>query len=135
MEDQIQNYVTEITVLKINSIDKIDSIKNDWNTLDKSYNSNNIYTDPDYFETMYKSRVPTDAQINIVLIQRDENPISIIIGWINPKYIVTSWFGYLKFNSPYLNCFEIENNGIITNGAEETELYVFQYLKNLIKNH
>ena len=133
MEAQIQSYDAEITVSKINSIDKIDSIKKDWNLLHKSYNSNNLYTDPDYFETMFKSRVPADAQINVVLFKRKQNPIAIIIGWTNPNYIVTSWFGYCKLNSLSLKCFEVENNGIITDGEKETEQFVFHYLKNLIK--
>ncbi len=128
--DQFKN----ISILKVTSLDDIKSIKGDWNYLHNSFSFRNIYTYPDFFISTFNSRALSSSTPNIVLFKKNNKPIAIIVGWINPKYVVTSWLGYLKIKSPNLKCFEVENNGIISDGNSETDELICEYLKNQIRN-
>jgi hypothetical protein len=83
---------------------------------------------------MFESRAPTNSKPKIVLFKKLQTPIALIVGWINQEYIVTNWFGYFKLHSPQLNCFEIENNGVITDGSQEAEQVVCDFFKSQLKN-
>lgn len=133
-EDIISNSIqSDITIQEINSLDQIVQVNNSWDFLHNTFDNKNIYSDREFFISMFNFRAPESAKPNIILFKKNGNPIAIIIGWETANYIVTSWIGYIKLRSPHLKCFEIEINGLITDGTSESEKIIYEYLKSLIK--
>jgi len=123
--------MSKFQIIEINSLKEIDKIKNDWYDLLNTLPTNNIYTDPDFFYRLFNSRAK-NAIPHIVLFKKNDKVKAILIGW-KTNIRIPIWLGYIKFDSSELKALEIEIDGLLTDGDEESKVSVVNYLNSLLK--
>ena len=117
-------------IIKVNSLTEISSILGDWEKLLKDNNSKNPYIDPKFYKNLFNSRAGK-AEPQIILFRKNNAPISLIVGWLK-KVRIPLKLGYLKYSSPFLQSFEIEIGGVITDNNVESSKVTVNYLKDLL---
>lgn len=128
-EKQINN---EFEIKVIQSLIDCRKIIDDWNNLLTRTTSTNIYSDPDFFISMFNFR-SDNSEPHIVLFYLENKLKGMIIGWKNKtkkKYNI----GYLKFKSPFLDQLNIEIGGIIVDGDKTTNIEILKYLSYQISS-
>jgi hypothetical protein len=126
-----QKLTNGLEIIKAESFEAIESIKEDWEILLDKYNLSNVYITPDFFLRLFNSRA-NNAKPNIILFKKGNSPKAMIVGWEKETKIDCK-IGYLKTKTPKLKTFEIEIGGLITNDTVESEKILENYLCGLLE--
>ena len=121
-----------IDVFTAQTLDEALMLKEDWTRLLQSSKKTNIYVDPDFFFHVFEARHKNTSP-HIVLFKKGNKPLALLVG-AGLKYNVPCWLGYLNIKTPALRCLDIENGGLITDGSEEAQNILTDYLDSLLKN-
>ena len=119
-----------IDIIKIDSLDDIHLIKEDWKTILKNSDNENVYADPNFFRAAFEFRAQ-NAKPNIVLFKKSDVPIGILLGWYSDINVPLK-IGYLKLPSISLKSLHLEIDSLITDGSVSANRVISEYLKDII---
>jgi hypothetical protein len=126
----LESKFKNIDIIKIDSIDDIPLIKEDWITILRNSGNTNVYADPHFFTAAFEFRAK-DGKPNIVLFKKNDIPIGIILGWFS-KIKVSYKIGYLKLPSIPMKSLNLEIDSLITDGNIDSKKIISDYLKEMI---